>query len=110
MKNILLAAAAPLVLALGASPAFAADELVNNSLIEQVVDIKNAIELKQRQTAGSIQALNLVASGDRLVNNGTIRQTVRAADVRMNQSQSVASTQALNLVTAGNPAASAFGF
>ena len=106
IKRIILAG----ILSLAATPALAKDELVNNGLIDQVVDVKETLALTQRQTVGSVQAANLVASGDRLVNNGTIRQVTRAANVRMEQRQTVASTQALNSVQAGNPAASGFGF
>lgn len=106
MKKYLIAAA----LFAAATPAFAADELVNNGLIDQVVNVKETLELKQRQTVASVQAVNLVASGDRLVNNGTIRQTTTAANLRMEQRQTVASTQAVNSVMAGNPAASGLGY
>lgn len=110
MLKPLMIAAALLGATATATPALARDELVNNGLIDQVVDVKNTLELKQRQTVGSVQAANLVGSGDLLVNNGTIRQSVRAANVRLKQRQSVASTQALNAVLAGNPAASGAGY
>ncbi len=93
-----------------ATPALAEDELTNNNLIEQVVDVKNTVEMRQRLAVGSIQAGNLVAAGDRLVNNGTIRQTFKAAEVRMEQRETLASTQALNAVVSGNPAASGLGY
>ncbi len=95
--------------ALAPGMAHAKDEAVINGLIEQTANIKNTLELKQRQAAGSIQAVNLVGAGDRLVVNGTVRQTVNAASVSMEQRQAVGSTQALNAVLAGNPAASGLG-
>ena len=108
MKKLLYLLVSTAIVAGG--PSFAADELVNNGLIDQVIDVKETLELKQRQSVGSVQAGNLVGSGDRLVNNGTIRQKTTAANVRLNQSQSLGSTQAVNAVLSGNPAASGLGF
>ena len=82
----------------------------NNGLIEQSIELEGQLSMEQKNAMGSIQAANLVGSGDELVNNGQIRQSVKASSAVISQKNAAFSTQAINAVTAGNPAASGAGF
>jgi len=87
----------------------AEDLLTNNGLIEQVVDLDGAMTMEQERSVGSLQAGNLVAAGDTVVNNGDILQEFTADRAEMTQDWTVGSVQVLNGVMAGNPMASGFG-